>query len=414
MAELATRPAPVSGAERIVALDLLRGVAILGILVMNVQSFAMPFAAYSNLGAWGGAPSLADYATWAFAHLFFEQKFMTLFSLLFGAGAALMLERLAATGRGVAAVHYRRMGGLILIGLAHAYLLWYGDILVAYGVCGLALYFFRNVRPSRLLVVGLVVLCVAPAFGQGFGYFVSQLPAEQQAEMMAGMMPSEEQIAAEVAAYRGGWLAQMEHRVPTAFALQSFIFLMFVLWRALGLMLVGMALYKWAAITAGRPPSFYRKLALWGFGLGLPVCVAGMALVLARDFDFQTVWLVGGVVNYFGSLGVSLGYLALVMLWALSAPDGPLARALAAVGRMALTNYLVQTVLAILVFYGGYGLGLFARVSRPEQMIVVLAIWGFQLLVSPWWLARYRFGPAEWLWRTMTYLKPQPLRRSAS
>jgi len=418
MSELASRPSPVSGAERIVALDVLRGVAILGILVMNVQSFAMPFAAYSNPHGWGGEPTAVDLLVWAFAHLFAEQKFMTLFSILFGAGAALMLDRLQAKGLPAARVHYRRMGGLILIGAAHGYLLWYGDILFGYGVCGLLLYPFRNVRPARLLAVGFVVLCVAPAIGQGFGLYLSQLPAEQQAELMAGMVPSDEAVAYEVETYRQGWLAQMRHRVPTSLAFQTVFLLLFTFWRALGLMLVGMALYRWAVITAGRSPGLYRRLALWGFGLGLPICVAGLLLIVAREFDFQVVWLVAGVVNYLGSLGVSLGYLALVMLWCLSeAPSAATAavrRSLAAVGRMALTNYLLQTVLCVFVFYGGLGLGLFGHVSRLEQWLVVLAVWGFQLLVSPWWLERFRFGPAEWLWRTMTYLRPQPMRRSLS
>jgi uncharacterized protein len=230
---------------------------------------------------------------------------------------------------------------------------------------------------------------------------------------MAGLLPSEEKMAAEVEIYRGGWWGQMEHRAPTSFWLETAGLGLFTFWRACGLMLMGMALYKWGVITAGRSPAFYRRMALGGFGLGIPLVVWGMVYVLQRDFHFEATWLDGGVFNYFGSLGVSLGYVALVMLWCISRAPGPVTRSLAAVGRMALTNYLMQTILCIFIFYG-FGLGLFAYLSRSTLWLVVLAIWAFQMLVSPWWLARFRFGPFEWLWRTMTYLRPQPMRRHSA
>jgi len=449
MSELATHPAPVRETERIVALDVLRGIAILGILVMNIQAFSMPFAAYSNLGVFE-QPSTTDYWVWGVAHLFAEMKFMTLFSILFGAGAALMLERLEAKGLSAAAVHYRRSLGLLLIGAAHAYLLWYGDILTAYALCSMLLYFFRHVRPKRLLIVGIVVLCVSPLLTQVVGRLLMPQPAEAgeavAAETVAGeegaasgppaetaadaadaageeeaaeepaaggmMMPTPEALEAEIAAYRGGWLDQMASRVPLSLKLQTWGFAFFILWRALGLMLIGMALYKWGVITAGRSRAFYRKLAWWGFGIGFPLCIAGMTIVLVKDFEFGATFWVNSLFNYFGSAGVSLGYLALVMLWCLSPGTSVLRRTLAAVGRMALTNYLLQTLLCIFVFYGGFGLGWFGHMSRLGQLGVVAAVWAFELLLSPWWLARFRFGPAEWLWRSMTYLKPQPMRRA--
>lgn len=409
MPELATRPAPVRGAERILALDVLRGFAVLGILVMNVQSFAMPFAAYSNPTGWG-EPGTLGYWAWGIAAFFAEQKFMTIFSLLFGAGVALMLERLEERGARIARVHYRRTVGLILIGAAHAYLLWYGDILFTYGVCALFLYFFRNVRPSRLLIVGIVVLCVAPLFGQGFKLWVSTVPPEQQAEFLAGVNPTDEMIAREVELYRSGWWAQMEHRAPTSLVWQTLVLLMFTFWRAGGLMLIGMALYKWGVVTAARPPTFYRRLAVIGFALGVPLAAAALWWNLYNDFSFAAIWFSSGVLNYFGSIGMSLGYVACVMLWCLTRRPGTGTRALGAVGRMALTNYLMQTVLCVLVFYG-FGLGLFGYVDRAQQWLVILAVWAFQLVTSPWWLERFRFGPFEWLWRSMTYLRWQELRK---
>lgn len=409
MPELATRPAPVTGAERILALDVLRGFAVLGILVMNVQSFAMPFAAYSNPTHWG-EPGLLGYWLWGFAALFAEQKFMTIFSLLFGAGVALMLERLEERGAKVARVHYRRAVGLMLIGAAHAYLLWYGDILFTYGACALLLYFFRRVRPTRLLIIGIAALCISPLVGQGFQLALPHMPPETREQIMSGMSPSDEMIAAEAEIYRGGWWQQMQHRVPTSIMLETVVLLMFTLWRAGGLMLIGMALYKWGVVTAARPPTFYRRLAVVGFCLGFPLAGAALWWNLRHGFSFEATWFSNGVLNYVGSLGVSLGYIACVMLWCLSRRPGTGTRALGAVGRMALTNYLLQTILCTLIFYG-HGLGLFGHVDRAQQWLVVLAVWAFQLAVSPWWLARFRFGPFEWLWRSMTYLRPQPMRK---
>ncbi len=447
MTELTPRAAPVRGSERIEALDVLRGVAVLGILVMNVQSFALPFAAYSNPSVYtGGGP--VDLAFWAFAQIFAEQKFMSIFSLLFGAGVALMLDRLERRRRAaeeagaerpvrVARIHYRRTAGLILIGLVHAYLLWYGDILVTYGLCALVLYPLRRLRPSRLLAIGVLLLLIPPVISQTYAYYLEGLPADARVEAKGSFLPSEAQVEDELEAYRGGWLGQMEMRAGAALMLQTVLFAVFVAWRAGGLMLIGMAFYKWGVVTAERPPPFYRRLALWGFALGLPLVVSGTAVSLATDFGFRAVLLTTSVLNYFGSLGVAMGYIALVMLWCPARPqasaaapaaargDEPLGagaapdrqgggwwrRHLGAVGRMALTNYLLQTILCVLIFYG-YGLGLFGHVGRAGQWLVVLAVWAFQLVASPWWLERFRFGPFEWLWRSMTYLRLQPFRRS--
>lgn len=468
MTELASRPAPVHGKERVEALDVLRGVAVLGILAMNIQSFALPFAAYSNPSVWTDGGTL-DLVLWAIAYLFAELKFMTIFSLLFGAGVALMLDRLETRRRvaaerappevltqegapeavppakppPVARIHYRRSFGLILIGLAHAYLLWYGDILVTYGLCALALYPLRRVRPSRLLIAGILACLVAPLISQGYSFYLQSLPEAERVAALGELLPSPEKMQAEAEAYRGGWLEQMGTRAQTALLLQTVLFVFFVLWRAGGLMLIGMAFYKWGIVTAERGPPFYRRLAGWGFGLGFPLVVAGLILDLVQDFAFEAVWLTNGVLNYLGSAGVSMGYIALVMLWcrpraatgsldpastpgeigappstapvapaSTPAPRGWWRRHLAAVGRMALTNYLLQTILCIFIFYG-FGFGLFGEVGRAGQWLIVLAVWAFQLLFSPWWLARFRFGPFEWLWRTMTYFRPQPFRRQS-
>ena len=174
---MATPAVPVTIAERHEAIDLLRGFAVLGILVMNIQSFAMPFAAYFNPTALGDRGP-ADFAVWLTSHLFFDQKFMTIFSMLFGAGIAIMTSRVEARGGRPALLHYRRMFWLLVFGLIHAYLIWYGDILVLYAVCGSVAYLFRRFRPAVLLTIGLLVLSVGSLIMVLGSQTISQAPPE--------------------------------------------------------------------------------------------------------------------------------------------------------------------------------------------------------------------------------------------
>jgi len=182
-----------------------------------------------------------------------------------------------------------------------------------------------------------------------------------------------------------------------------------LLWRAGGMMLVGMALYKLGVLSAERSAAFYRRLAVAGLVAGLPLAAAGTAYKIHVDFAWDRAMFQGGLFNYVGSIGVFLGYLGLVILMVKGGRLPRLQQRLAAAGRMALTNYITQSLICSLVFYG-HGLGLFERVGGPGQVAIVAAIWALQLAWSPWWLARYRFGPLEWVWRSLTYMKRQPMR----
>ena len=400
--------APVRSEDRILAIDVLRGFALLGILLMNVQSFSMVSAAYLNPNASGYFEGL-DHTIWIVVHVLSDQKFMTLFSVLFGAGIALMTDRASKSGASPLALHYRRTFWLLVIGAIHAYLMWAGDVLVWYGLCALVVYWFRNVRPTRQLALGLASLALGSLISLAGGLSLPQMPEEARQEMLHDWEPDVETVAREVEAYRGGFAAQLEQRVPAALVMHTVVFLLFAAWRAGGLMLVGMALYHWGVLSAARSQAFYRRAVLVGLGLGLPVVMYGVVWNERAGWTLEASRFHGIQFNYWGSLLVSLGYLGVVMLLCQSEAFGALKRRLAAVGRMALTNYLLQTVLATFVFYG-HGLGWFQGTARPGQMAVVVAIWAFQLVVSPLWLERYRFGPAEWLWRSLTYWKLQPFR----
>ena len=164
-----------------------------------------------------------------------------------------------------------------------------------------------------------------------------------------------------------------------------------------------------SVFTAQRSSGFYKRLMLAGYVLGLPLTVFSAANLYAHEFDSLYMMSTGGLANYFGSILVALGHIGLVMLIAKSGVLAGLMSRFAAVGRMALTNYLAHSVILTTVFYG-YGLGLFGSVPRLWQMAFVAAVIGFQLWFSTWWLERYRFGPVEWLWRSVTYWRPQPMR----
>ncbi|MXX77047.1 MAG: DUF418 domain-containing protein [Holophagales bacterium] len=401
------RAVPVRSGERIAALDVLRGFAVLGILAMNVQSYSMIEAAYLNPAAndWGVG---AGYWAWLVAHVFFDMKFISIFSALFGAGMALMAERAAARGGSATGVHYRRQFWLLLIGLAHAHLIWYGDILVPYALCGFLLYSLRNLSPKKLLIGGFAMTVVPAGFFLLTGTALPSMPAEAQAQFAGDWAPAAAAIEAEIATYRGSWLTQLPHRSATALGAETFVFLVLFFWRSGGLMLVGMGLYKLGVFSARRSPTFYRRLLAASFGVGLPIVILGAVFNTRHGFAFEHSMFQGMVFNLVGATIVFLGYVALVMLAVLRGWLPGLQHRLQAAGRMALSNYISQSVICTLIFYG-HGLGQFEQVGRLGQFGIVVAIWAAQLIWSPWWLARFRFGPLEWLWRSLTYMKFQPM-----
>ena len=402
--------APVTGAERIETLDVLRGFAVLGILVMNIQAFANIGAAYMNPLALG-QPSLGDWIIWTTSHVVADSKFMTLFSLLFGSGIVLFADHAMARGHGAASLHYRRMFWLWVIGMVHAYVFWYGDVLVAYATCGAIAFLFRKCRPRTLFIVAGISLLLPALFALGFRAVVEILPPEALEGMNESWAPSAEVIQEEVDAYRGNWLEQMPQRAAASAVMQVFVFWFGAGARIGALMLIGMALYRLGVVTGARDRRLYQRLIVVGGSLGLVLIVLGLLHNHYCHFDLIESMFLGSQFNYWGSLGLAAGYLGLIALMVQDGSLPGLRRRLGAAGRMALSNYLGQTLIFTTVFYG-HGLGLYGQVERWQQVLMVLAVWALQLWVSPWWLQRFRFGPAEWAWRSLTYAKLQPLRRS--
>ena len=402
---------PVKENQRIVAIDVLRGFALLGILLMNIQSFAMPDDAYFNPTNYGNLEGL-NYGVWAFSHIFADQKFMTIFSLLFGAGILLITNKLESRGQSALGLHYRRNIWLLVFGLSHALLLWTGDILTAYALCAFWVYWLRKFKPMWLLIIGLIVMAVSPALLWLGGATMDLGGPEVVEELMLDWQPTAAMIQEDLDAYRGSWLTQMESRIPGTVDMLSTVFLFWALWRAGGLMLVGMALYKWGVLTAKRSQRFYMGMIILGFGLGLPIVAYGLTQNFAQGWTLiYSKFGAGSQFNYWGSLLVSSGYIGVMMLITQRGIFAKAQDALAAVGRMALSNYLLHTLICTTLFFG-HGFGLYGSVERTTQLLIVVAIWIVQLILSPLWLRHFRFGPFEWLWRSLTYWQLQPMRRT--
>ena len=372
-------------------------------LLTHIQSFAFVSTARAN-PAVSGDLSGAGWWIWLGTYVLADGKFLSVFSVLFGAALVLVADRSERAGVSAARVHYRRMGILFGVGLAHAYLLWWGDILVSMAVCGSLAFLYRGLAPARMLGLGIGLVVVGGILGTTLSW--SSLSQDLGEISWA---PAADPIGWEIGRYRGSWLDQMDHRVPAAFAYATSSLGSYGLWQLTGLMLVGGALFRLGVLSASRPTRLYLGMAIVGFGLGIPLMLWGVSDGLVHGVDEHAFRLVGRQWSFWGGLLVAAGWIGLVMLLC---RRGWRPRPLAAAGRLALTNYLGQTVICTTIFYG-HGLGLFGRLDRVEQLEVVAAIWVFQLVASTWWLRFFSLGPVEWAWRCLTYGRLFPVRRAS-
>lgn len=395
--------------KRIVSLDILRGVAVLGILVMNIQSFSMPSAAYINPTAYGDLTGLNKWV-WILSHLLASQKFMSIFSMLFGAGVLIFTENAMAKGRNCAALHYRRMAWLMVFGLLHGYLLWYGDILFTYSLCGMLLFVFRKLPARKLIWMGLGFFVVPIVLDFLFAFSMPYWPEEAVTSTMQSWKMNEDALFHYLAAYRGSWRDQMELRVPGYLFMQTGLFFMQTFWRVMSMMLLGMALFKFKVLSAELSRRAYLRLSLVGLLLGFFLSGTGVVLNFRMDWSMEFSMFLGKHFNYVGSVGTALGYVGLVMLIAKSSYFQGFKSTFSAVGRMAFSNYILMTLICTFLFYG-HGLSLFGSVERKFQALVLVGIWILIMLISPLWLKYFRYGPLEGLWRSLTYGKWQPLKK---
>jgi uncharacterized protein len=401
--------APVSSSARLETLDVLRGFALLGILAMNIRAMAAPFSAYMNpmsLFEYSGASR----AAYNFTSVVFDLKMMGLFSMLFGAGVLLYAAKPTESGKPPRGLWFRRMFWLLMFGLVHAYLIWAGDILVPYALCGiLVLWWVRRLPAWALMAAAVLFLAVGAALSVGHGLSWESMDEDERAETAEIWMPTAEQARAQLDELHGSYPEVVAHRAQFVFVSQTFFFLAFFLWRCGGMMLLGMSLYKSGFLDGSRSIGHYARVAAICIPLGLALAWYG-AIELERIRFTMPQRTIADLWNYTGAVLASVGYAALLIIIVKSGALAALRRSLATVGQMAFSNYLFQSIITSILFLG-WGFGLAGQFDYAQQLFVVIAIWAFQLVASPMWLGRYRFGPAEWLWRSLTYWQRQPMLR---
>ncbi len=422
--------APIVARERINSVDVIRGIAVLGILLMNIASFALPWRAYNDPTVAGGA-SGANLAVWGVNYVLFEGKMRAIFSMLFGAGMVIFISRgeQRGTGMTVSDIYHRRLLWLMAFGMAHAYLVWNGDILYTYGLTGLVLYGFRPLAPKWLLLAGVLALAtmIPPNYIAGRQFqslrqrataadlaarsgrklTEEQIDARKQwAEKQASFKPPKKVLDKEIAWHRGSYWKYVSSQAHFAYSGQTEMVYRFF-GDVAGMMLIGMALFKLRFLSAERSYREYALIACIGYGIGLAGTSAVALQKIASGFDPSRVMVLDTTYDVL-RLALVLAHVSVVMMVCKSGALRWLTSRFAAVGRMAFTNYLTTSIICTLIF-NGYGLGLFGALDRAQTYLVVLGVWTLQLVWSKPWLKHFHFGPFEWAWRSLTYWKPQPM-----
>jgi uncharacterized protein len=425
---------PVAAAERLSSVDVVRGVAVLGILLMNIVGFGFVFATYADPTVAGGATGM-NFWVYAVNAVLVDGKMRGIFSLVFGAGVIILTAR--AVERGAAAeaadIHYRRMFWLMLFGTLHAYLLWWGEILYPYALMGLLLYPMRKLSVRGLTIAGSVLSVLltlgmtAEAFravemrdaaaaadaAQQRGETLGEEQTDAQREWkerLELMKPDAAEIARVNAAFQGSYIDVVKEQSKAVVQWHFTPYYFPLNWDMLLMMFFGMAMMKSGILAAGRSFGFYTKMAFAGYAIGLPLSIWNVQQNAAANFDHLTMGF-NNIVYEPARIAVCFGHVAVVMMIVKAGALRGITSRLAAVGQMALSNYILQSVICSAIFYG-YGFGLFGTLQRYQVYFVVLGCWLVHLTWSPIWLRYYRFGPLEWGWRSLTYWQRQPMRRA--
>jgi uncharacterized protein len=404
--------------SRIVTLDIIRGIAVMGIFSVNVVAFAMIDTAYFSPATYGGH-SGADLAMWMINMVVVDGKLRSLFSMLFGASMLLVVERAEAAGASGWQTHLRRMLVLLLIGLAHFYLVWWGDILHLYAVVGLVAFLFRKAAPKALIAWALAFMALDML---QFGAFAASVYQMDIAAHAAGagrdaiarwnavgfdFFPTAAMLAEQKAIYGGSFSTRLHEMIANR-TLEPVDNVLLIGPETLSLMLFGMWGYKTGFLTGAWSDRRYARVAL----VGVPLAALAFAAVVAVDIlsRFYLPYVLAGmtvVTAPFRPL-MAFGYAALIIL--ATRRRGWLSARFAAVGRTAFSNYLGTSLIAAPVFYG-WGLGLYGQVSRAESWLLVPVVWLLMLLWSKPWLDRFHYGPLEWVWRSLARWQLQPMRK---
>lgn len=434
----ATLAAPIVQSERIIILDSLRGLAVLGILLMNIPAFGLPIATvfdYSLVDQ-----SRSNYFFWyVFGPGVFEGSMRAIFSMLFGAGTLIFVSRLEkrATGLIPAELFIRRQLWLLIFGLFNAYvLLWFWDILYHYAICGIILFAFRRTKPKYLFIAaGVCLLLMTAKENRGLynqkstitkGEIVAAIDTsqikltDQQNEELSAMKAIKERsdpevkrkkMEKELATVRGGYAVLYKARSEAAEEGETSSMYNFLIWDVLLFMFIGMAFFKLGILQGEAKTKVYAWMAAIGLIIGLPLSYLFVTNDVNHHFNWYEIIKTKSFEFYELQRFVhSIGIFGLIMLLYKSGWFKWLFALTRPVGQMAFTNYLMQSFLCGLLFLG-IGFGWFGHLQFYELYYVVLAVWAIEIIWSHIWLRYFRFGPLEWLWRSLTYWKKQPMKR---
>ncbi|MFN0011605.1 MAG: DUF418 domain-containing protein [Phycisphaerales bacterium] len=425
-----TLATPTPPRERIAAIDSLRGLVLLGILFMNMPVFGLPHWASDNPAVAGGITG-PDWWAWFLSAVLWDGKMRAIFSMLFGAGVVLLTRRAEESGPAGAArgaeVFSRRMVWLMLFGIADAYILaWPGDVLYWYGLVGLVLYPLRRVRARTLIIAVLLIFAVRigvsvvghekreAKLAQVLALRADvaagkELTEEQKGKLEAWdegikeQFPPKEKVEKNIEARRGGYFSTIGAVAPVVMEWNSFP--IYLDSDILPMMILGMGLATAGVLTGQRSTRFYATFAVVCLPLGWWVAAIGPLEWSRHNFDPEHIrsYANGAAWGYIAQrLLLAMGYVCLVMLAARARWLAWPMSAVAAAGRMPLTNYLGQSLICLFIF-SGVGLGLFAKLSRWELVVLTVAICIVQVIFSVWWVRRHAFGPMEWVWRWCAY-----------
>ncbi|MGB4839589.1 MAG: DUF418 domain-containing protein [Saprospiraceae bacterium] len=422
---------PIEHSERITALDIMRGIVLCGILLMNINGFGLA-EAYSDPTVSGGATGWNLY-TWITTNMLFEGTMRALFSLLFGVGMFILLDRMGKRHAGIkgADIYFRRLMWLLLFGIIHGYLLlWSGEILYNYAIMGFLVYSFRNLTSRDLVIVAIILFSI----GGIWNYFEykGNVKMVEQAEMATAYKAEGKELTKDMKDAEKTWQEILERRSPESIATtnegmtksylsalaivapstmhwKSYGLYRYDVWDILSMMLLGIALFKWNILSGEKSVKFYAIMVVLGYLVGLTVNYFETIHIINNNFSYVS-FQESNITYDLGRVPVAIGHIGLIMLFSKLKILGWLKNAISSVGKMALTNYLMHSVICMIVFTGA-GFGMFGKLERYELIFVVVGIWIFQLILSPIWLKYFHFGPAEWLWRRLSYLQSPPFKK---
>ena len=432
MTNLENSFAPIKLTDRIQSLDIMRGIVLFGILLMNINGMGLANA-YEDPTVSGGSTAW-DLYTWIATNMFFEGTMRALFSLLFGVGMFVLLDRLEKKGAGIQAanIYFRRLTWMLVFGLIHCYLLlWIGEILYNYALMGFLVFSFRNMAPKKLILIAAFLFSAGALWN--YRDYKNDVKFVEQVALVKTYQSEGKPLTKELKEADEKWQKRESERSPAAveeyntnmrkgyFDVVGFLAPVnlhynehfpyrYDVWDVLSMMLLGIALYKLNILSAQKSYRFYGIMALIGYSIGLAVNYYEVTMIINSNFSLLG-FSKSNLTYDAGRVPIAMGHIAAIMLLCKVPVLKWLKTRLAAVGKMALSNYITHSVIS-LFFFTGAGLGMFGKLHRHELLYVVFSIWIFQLIISPIWLKYFQFGPIEWLWRNLSYQKIHPFRKT--